>query len=364
MRLPAIEFKQHGKPLYFTKLKCSDLNDRENLAPDIYTDANPTGYQRPLTKGRARLFGEFIDNAKNVSPPSVLLAIREKPLFERVKDGHFGYLTIPDGSRLYIVDGQHRIEGVRSLLDEGKEPDFELPAVIICAKLLGEDDASFCEAKQFVVINQTQKRVRADLHDRFLAKLSKDQREELKAAIPTLEAELTAQAIAICDKLNADPDSPWYQAIKTPGLGKRPGLVSQRTFTQSIEKAILKDPVIKEGLADDEVADVLNMWWKAWRDLCPEAFDPATRDDYVLQTQFVPVRVVNWLLQAVLRHFISAKRAPSTATFKAILERLDDGNYAEYWTKAGTASAFRGEGGATDLYDLLIPSLTRTLLRT
>src|SRR5207245_3961350 len=64
---------------------------------------------------------------------------------------------------VYVVDGQHRIRGISDCDVNGKLTNFALPFTMLW------NINKFEEAKQFVTINKTQKIVRTDLAERFVA---------------------------------------------------------------------------------------------------------------------------------------------------------------------------------------------------
>lgn len=272
MKLLAFEIEQNRKKFYITFMSAEQLSDEKRIQADIWTEKNREGYQRGLDMIRARLFAKYISNSENISPPAVLLSIRESIEFEP-KDGKYGILKLPDSSILYEVDGQHRIGGVREAMRKNNIPAHtSLPVIIICPLKLGEKEARsprFCEAKQFVVINRTQKTVRADLSDRFISKLTDAQRRELEVLGRPEELERTQISVQIVDELNHKKGSPWQDRIILPG--QKIGVVSQRTFTNSLEP-ILRDPMLKT-FPYDEIVDALDGYWGAWKKLCPIAFD-------------------------------------------------------------------------------------------
>ncbi len=364
MDLPALVFTQHGMKMYITFLNASTLADEHRLQVDSWSPHNKTGYQREMSSYRAGLYARFILNKKNVSPPSILLAVRKPIHFKPLNSGlSLGILTIPDDATLYIVDGQHRISGIRKALVQKPDADYSLPAVVIFHRDLGERDPSYCEAKQFVVINRTQKKVRADLHDRFVARLTPAQRKELKEVIPTPDAEMTQRAVEIRASSTPIPVQFGISSIKVPGGGRSPGVISQRTVTEGIKKSFLSDELIGQ-MDDSDLLRLINEWWSAWATACPEAFQPSTRGNFVLQGNTVAFRVVNELLRVTLRFSPPKQWAKLTMRkFLKYIRFMDEGSYSDYWRKGGTASQYRGEGGITDLLRLLRDSLVSRVMR-
>ena len=216
MRIPALRFQQHGETLYVTVLNAKWLVESfkaGRIRVDVWSPQNPNGYQRAHSKSRAKEFAKFI-SAGEISPPSILLSIRGEDA-KKVKY-ESGVLEIPDNITIYIVDGQHRIWGFRYASEElGMDlSNYNVAAVIIMP------ESSYEEAKQFVIINKTQKGVRTDLAERFLARVI--EKEGVKAlekigrgAYPKFfkGLEWKSKAIKIVEKLNRDPNSVWHLSL-------------------------------------------------------------------------------------------------------------------------------------------------------
>jgi len=334
MRLPAFEIEQNGKKFYAGYMLAQQLCDEKRVKADAWSPGNREGYQRRLDVVRARLFTKYVANPDNISPPAVLLSVRESVEFKS-KDGKYGILSIPDSSILYEVDGQHRIEGLREAVKRDQiDSDFALPVIIICPVKLGEKEATnprFCEAKQFVVINRTQKTVRSDLSDRFIARLAPEQRQELEVlgAVETLER--TQVAVQIADKLTNKARSPWEGRIKLPG--KRGGGVSQRAFTNSLEP-VLKDPILKT-LEYDELIDALDQYWTAWRNLCPKAFDEPQH--HVIQ-KTTGLSVLHELFIEAAKLLKSRHKDWTQGNFYEVLDKMTRGVSDEFWHSRGEAA--------------------------
>jgi DGQHR domain-containing protein len=334
MKLPAFEIEQNGKKFYAGYMLAQQLCDEKRVRADAWSPGNREGYQRRLDVVRARLFTKYVANPDNISPPAVLLSVRESIEFKS-KDGKYGILSIPDSSILYEVDGQHRIEGLREAVKRDQiDSDFALPVIIICPVKLGEKEAvnpRFCEAKQFVVINRTQKTVRSDLSDRFIARLAPEQRQELEVlgAVETLER--TQAAVQIADKLTNKARSPWQGRIKLPG--KRGGGVSQRAFTNSLEP-VLKDPILKT-LEYDELIDALDQYWTAWRNLCPKAFDEPQH--HVIQ-KTTGLSVLHELFIEAAKLLKSRGKDWTHDNFYEVLDKMTRGVSDEFWHSRGEAA--------------------------
>jgi DGQHR domain-containing protein len=338
MKIQAFRISQHRKEFFLTVMNAQQLV-ADNIQPDIWSPKNPEGYQRELQLGRARSFGKFIKNTDNISPTAVLLSIRE-PVEFTSREGNYGTLEIPDNVIFYEVDGQHRIGGLKEIIRRGPL-NVSLPVVILCPLLLSKKksaDQRFFEAKQFVVINRMQKKVRADLSDRFIARLTTSQMQELGVLGRPSQLEKTKSAVKISDILRRKRGSVWYRKIKIPSGG--PGIVSQRTFTVPLVKYVL-DEEIFGGMSVEELAEVLDNYWSAWKNLCPTAF--AQPQNYVIQ-KTGGAYILNSLFVVVVKWLNDLGLELSKDNFTATLENMTEGNIDVFWSAESPGIGALGSG--------------------
>jgi DGQHR domain-containing protein len=363
MKIKALEFEQQGKKLYVATMWARDLLDENKVKIDRWRRSDPQGYQREPTPSRCKAFARYVTKTKGISPPSVLLSVRKKVHFDP-EDDSFGTLTIPEPAELWIVDGQHRIDGLRiASEDDPTVQNFQI-AVVILPLDPSEIDPKlgprYEEAKQFVIINRTQKGVRSDLAERFLTELSRREGIDVIKDLPsqvTRGIEWKPKAIKITDILNQRPDSPWQERIRLPNEPRASTIISQKSFTDSLE------PIITHrNFADykeDEIAEMLVRYWAAIRELCPEAFDNPT--EHVLQ-KTTGVFVLHELFPSVASYCIDEKgRAKLTKEkIKDVLGKMDIGMQSEYWHSNGEAGL---AGTSKKAFDLLLGRLRDSLER-
>src|SRR5437667_4639953 len=215
--------------MYVGLMSGRDLRDPNKVRADMWARDNPDGYQREPTISRVLAFARYIAKGKGTSALSVLLSLRSVPKFHQ-KSGNFGVLEIPDNEILWIVDGQHRLAGFRHLASKNPAyDDFLLPVVLMptaedSGDALQTLNARYEEAKQFVIINRTQKGVRADLAERFLQNAVQmegmlnlvKQRESGVLRSVWREIEWRPKAVTIVTKLNELPSSIWYSHVRMP----------------------------------------------------------------------------------------------------------------------------------------------------
>jgi len=321
---------EQGENHFFVgAMKASDLLDRTQV--DHFVSGHPDGYQRNLSEARARSFGRFMDSG-GISPASILLNMRDADINEETE----GFINIPDDIPIWVVDGQHRMGGIRFAVE--RDPslnNLEFPIIIMNQK------SSYEEAKQFVIINKTQKGVRTDLAERFLMRAVQEEgREKLfemreTGALRTIlkDVEWVTKAIEIADILNGDKKHPWYGKIQLPNSPKIGTTVSQKAFTDSLEP-VLKDTFFL-GRQVQQIASALGNYWDAIDELCSDAI--VNPKEHVIQ-KTTGVSVLNKIFPRVTEICRDDKgnRVLTRDKFKIVLQGMPFMD-SEYWESNGMA---------------------------
>ena len=169
--IAASKVRQGELVLYTTSIKVSDLVSDgfysvETLDPE---NLNDKGYQRLLNKARAKKLADYIvkgqDSQDAFLPTSVFLATDKNIEFD--DSTNTIDIDINVVGPFSVVDGQHRLEGLKMAVD--KDPrvlDFEVP-VNIAINL--PKIAQMCH---FLIVNTTQKSVDKSVEQRIIARLS------------------------------------------------------------------------------------------------------------------------------------------------------------------------------------------------
>ncbi len=344
MKLNAIKISQNGIVFYTTKIKYGELLEH-GVGIDRFNPETNTGYQRDVSKPRARKFSRFVKEGDTISPLPLLVSVRNEDI--SFKDN---ILEIPDNTKLWLVDGQHRYEGLRELVtDEPSYRDFEVPLVIVTFMDSKDTSSELQEAILFNIINRTQKGIRSDLSDRFI-KMWMDKSSGARTLIEKYsrggmdilkDAEVITRAITVMDIMVATKDGVWYNMVDKPG--ERGGIAKQRSFTESL-KIILEDSDI-HALPDEQIAKILNNYWGAFKELCTEAFE--SPEDYAIQKTtglFVLHGVFNKILS-----YCKDKDGNLVLTeqkFSEKLKMIDHGFITSaYWKNKDDKNGPSGEGG-------------------
>ncbi len=334
------EGQQKGRKMWFAFIPARELLKDGIIKVDKYDkENNPEGYQRELNRARAEAFAKFIAYGDKFSPASILLNIRNINNVKLEKDK----ISLTDDEYLWVVDGQHRLEGIKMLFGSGLEyEDMDIPVIMVNLK------SKFEEAILFAVFNKTQTGVRYDLVEQILAEQIKRGNADVESLVNEYnkagtkilkELQPHLKAIEVINILNDDKNSPWYNLIKFPNEQNKISekkIIRLRSFSSSLEPLI---DYFKRGSNPDAktIAKHLMVFWDALKEIMPEAFnDPKS---YVLQKS-TGVTVLHTvypkiLIAAVGENTSIPKKEELVDGLKKIRDFLGDNDenflFSEYW---------------------------------
>ena len=354
------------KPMFTGLIKISELlklDQQDQLKVAEFsartTNSPEEGYQRAVESTRARRFGRWLATGNNISPASILLSIRDEDVKmhnatydEReanvaddfgLRDANSVDLKIQPDCKIWIVDGQHRIRGIKELAEADQKKIGNVN--IAFTPLWGLNVTA--EAEQFVIINKTQKAVRTDLAERFVAKEYKRRGEVSVMADPNSpifkKAPWLAKAMDVLDTL-IDPDrkTVWTDKVLLPNETRAKTMtVTQSAFTNSLE-TILRPKLGPLANEDSykicDIVDIIDDYWNAIKENCPTPFEPRsethTPNDYALQ-QTVGVSSLHLLLTMLLNDFkgvLKRDRESRTRQFTELLA-VDGIQNVDHWDR-------------------------------
>lgn len=263
---PAALVKQGTLRLYTTSLRVRDLltekfYDIERLDPE-----NPDkGYQRLLNKGRAKKLADYLvdgqDHQDAFLPTSVFLATDKSIDFN--PDSNTITFDVEQVGPFSVVDGQHRIEGLKLAAEKRPEIlDFEVP-VNIAANL-----PKISQMCHFLIVNTTQKSVDRAVEQRIYARLTDAMAFEDVPSLPKwirriVESGDDEQALRIVDYLNETPESPWFGKILMANQDSKGSTINQRTFVRAIKKYVLTANNPVSVRQPDQQQKIFLNYWKA-----------------------------------------------------------------------------------------------------
>jgi DGQHR domain-containing protein len=268
LRIAAARVCQGDLVLFTMAVKVRDL-----VTPGFYSvetldpeDPNDAGYQRLLNKARAKKLADYVvkgqDSRDAFLPTSVFLATHKVLPFDPCTNTI--EIDLSDVGPFSVVDGQHRLEGLKMAAEKDERVlDFDVPVNIAIGL---PKIAQMCH---FLIVNTTQKSVDKSVEQRIIARLTEalDVEDDLpslpKWIFNTVEKGEVDRALKYVDYLNETEGSPWFGKIKMANSSSDEAAVNQRSFVKAIVKYVLtaNNPlatIIKD--LDKERRIFLNYW--------------------------------------------------------------------------------------------------------
>lgn len=373
--LPALELRQDGTRLILTKMRAGDLATYTRVDPfdtNKEFDDPGQGYQRPAEMPRVKKLGNWMKRTmegdeKVRMPTALLLSARGSDVVLSPN----GTVTLRESNKLPLIDGQHRKRGFEWAINEKgvqQLADYELPIVIMLdIDLVGE-------MNQFRIVNGEQKSVRTDLVNMILTQLVARRGDD---AVEEKNEWKVVASLAV-KQLNEDRDGPWFDRIVMPDqrtyskqdIDARPELRHLRTARATSFITALKPidsylELVTPGsstLAEraDRLFNVLDGFWRAVRDMNPQAFDEA--DDYVM-LKTPGIFALHRLCLSVMKDMYIGHRDFTEGEFAHMLSDASELQNPAFWS-VGSSEADRGDAakygsmkGFAELGDLLYESI-------
>jgi DGQHR domain-containing protein len=340
---PASLIRQGSLVLYATSLKVSDL-----LIPNFYSierldpeNANEKGYQRVLNTGRAKKLAKYIVAGQETKdaflPTSIFMATDKNIAFDTSTNNI--KIEINEVCPLNIVDGQHRVEGLKMAAEEDKRVlEFEIPVNI--AINLTEIE-QMCH---FLIVNTTQRTVDESIAQRIRARLTKEMDVGDTPMLPkwifkSVQKGEDDKALQYVDYLNTEKDSPWKNKIKMANDENNDGSINQNSFVKAIKKFILVDDNPIVSLESDKQHRIFLNYWLAIANIIGCGDEPAVLYKYngvFLFCQFC----IPFLKKMV--DMPDYKVSTMEKLLKVLFENAEGSafgvGHAGFWVKGGTAS--------------------------
>jgi DGQHR domain-containing protein len=366
--------KQKGQRIFAGILPAEDLLALTTI--DHYNSKLPLddprqGYQRPPERSRITKIGSYLiknivnddgDVGSSLFPTAVTLAAR-KPLDfnESTRE-----LRLSVDEKLQIVDGQHRIEGLRYAIEEKGADylrDFPIPFVIM------EMPSRVAEMNQFRIINSSAKAVRTDLVNTILA--AKVAREGDTSVSENESWKVVVTRVV--DRLDKEVSSPWHGLILMPdesgspkGNGKKvvratSFMTSLKAVYQPLEYYDYFDDVSTLNDKADIMFEVVAPYWAALKSLVPEAFEEPR--SYVIQKTPGLFSLHELLARKIIPWFTRQNLEWEKGNFQKILSTSREITDPMFWHKdENRASAYGSMKGFKELYELLSDSLDKSIV--
>lgn len=183
-RFPTIQAKMGDWDYYVTTLPFYEVAQRVKFATDLITPANMSEWiQRNVILRRAEQIADYLINQPERFFPSIVVGVyqgqptwheielQESPIWgtpglDRRFQNSFGILELDGEEKLYAIDGQHRVAGIKRALERLKEqgdPQYKILAnedltfVFVSAEI--GDDKIERVRRLFTTLNKEARRV-------------------------------------------------------------------------------------------------------------------------------------------------------------------------------------------------------------
>lgn len=261
------------------------------------------------------------------------------------ENGTLGFLSLyPEKEKgwLSLTDGGTRVLGLemalsRGHLDEGATIDVRIFPNLTLAQ----------EISQFLLINETQKKVRTDLSLRVVQRaldeghLSEYEKKVLQTVVPDTEAWKYA-ASRVANEMNTANDSPWKNRIQMPS--DPPKSTTLQSFFTSLgpilhDKDIqgMLDQMVKDGLLEKDITESVNVILKNfWRAVA--LVNPRANDEPETNVLWAPIgsSACHIALSAILKTILDSSIPDlTTQNFKAMMQGSIIEDYDFWFTKRG-----------------------------
>jgi DGQHR domain-containing protein len=221
---PFLTVEQPVGTFYLSIVNSVELLNMVDILRRGLSEAERENVQRKLNPTRARDIAAYIADPDATFPTSIIVSVYSDAVTVDEKKGR---LIFKDDETIgEVIDGQHRLEGIRRVIDEGNKSllsNFELP-VVFMIDLPPED-----KAYVFSIINSKQTPVSSSLiFDLFGLRQTRSPRK-------------TCHEIA--ETFNGDPKGPFFRGIKMLGnKSQDTEILTQGAFVKYVLQLITNVP--------------------------------------------------------------------------------------------------------------------------
>jgi DGQHR domain-containing protein len=345
--IPAASVKQGDLTLYTTSIRVRDLiapgfYSVETLDPDGVDDK---GFQRLLNSARAKKLADYIvkgqDSRDAFLPTSVFLATDKSIQFD--PKNHTITFDIKVVGPFSVVDGQHRLEGLRMASEkDARVLDFEVPVNI------GIGLPKIAQMCHFLIVNTTQRSVDKSVEQRIISRLSEAIELEDMPSLPrwilnSVQKGEVQRAMGYVDFLNTHTESPWRGKIRMANDDSDTASVNQKTFVKAIVKYVLtaNNPLTAIGDHEKERKIFLN-YWKAIA-ACLDDENATVLYKYNGVELFCKFSIPFFMkLQDKGSYTVTTMTSMLTACFKNVEGEYAGVGHPDWWAKGSKASFLNG----------------------
>lgn len=342
----AVEIVQGNLTLYLTYLTPSDLFANNFYVVEKLDPESSEGYQRILEPRRSRRLSRHLQEAHEEGyahlPTTIFLATAAPVEYDR--ETALLRFDTAEVCPFSVVDGQHRIEGLRDAWNhDASLADFQLPTTIA----VGLDDPH--QMYHFYIVNTTQKPVDQALSQQITGRFTDMRRTQELPYLPhwyraQIDVGADEKGLRIVELLNREPQSPLFDHVRMANDPRPPrGRLNQASLVNGLKEHVLSgtNPISNEQDIEIVCKVVLN-----YLIACKNAIAPDSRTGETVlwagSGVWFLLLISKWVFSAV---YASHRDFTATALQQVVSGALDEMD-EEFQSIAYESWWRRGTGGA------------------
>ncbi|MCY3992853.1 MAG: DGQHR domain-containing protein [Caldilineaceae bacterium] len=344
---PAVEISQGNLTLYLTFVTPDDLFNGNFYTVDALEPRTQEGYQRILDENRANRLSrhliEAIDEGYAHLPTTIFLATdRSLDYDEETKTLSFDTDEVGPFS---VVDGQHRIEGLRKAIT--KKPymrDFRLPVTI------GSNLDNTHQMYHFYVVNTTQVPVDPSMRQQITKRFTEMAGVEDLPYMPYwLNREIAkgsdAKALRMVEFLNEHDDSPLQGRVQMANDPKSRNKIKQSSIVSVFKSQVFvaSHPLAVQETDPERAAKIMLNYFRAIDEMFVDGRDRSKTVVYKSNGIFFFLSISKWVFNSIYSSTRNFTIQSITQVIQDALNELDDEfrsiAIAEWWMSGHGASS-------------------------
>lgn len=326
------------------------------------------GYQREPNQPHINKISKYLSEEANfILPTAIVLGIDKKLVQETKIDENYFKVEVDETEKFRIVDGQHRIAGLKKAINSKTEiSKFSLPVIIILS------NQRSIELEIFTDINSKSKRINTDL-----ALLAKHDYEIIENQIKPNEISKHI-AIKAAFKLKENKNSVWSNAIKFDIQTEfNIGIIGVSMFSDSIIKIADKfkhnydlsnledkDGIIAkcEEIANEVAVFIDDIWTniikKKWENAFNENYQINSLGESILKFYDTKYYLQKGIGTKSINNFISETVTTDKANREKEIQKIkncisNSKIKSDDWVVGGSFAGYNSESGFKKIKDLL-----------
>lgn len=325
---PAVEIIQGNLTLYLTYVTPDDLFGSDFYEVEALEPRAQEGFQRILDKSRANRLTRHLIEAYGKGyahlPTTIFLATDKELDYDQTsKILRFDKEEVCPFS---VVDGQHRIEGLRqAIYKEAKIRDFCLPVTI------GANLDNTHQMYHFFVVNTTQVPVAPDLRQQITRRFTEMKGVENLPYIPhwlkrQIDRGSDLKALRMVEFLNEEPDSPLYGRIQMANDPKGRNKIKQSSIVNVFKSQVFvgSNPLAVQETDLDRCARIILNYFRAIDSLFVDGRNKAQTVVYKSNGIFFFLAVSKWVFNLIYSTDRNFTVGAISNIFEQALEELDE----------------------------------------